>query len=610
MKKTKYFEFGIIAIIILCIIYFLMLPSASLNMTNYFSFGVIGVGIAIFLYNRDFFHNLRKVKKKYYLFSIILSIIFLIMLPIEDLLKSPLLSFDEFYNATNSLMEYLNNGNLDERVVQGMYAFSIFWYILGLVGNTFLLLIYFLAGEYNSKQDVSREIRYLNWGKTRIYSYSIPIVLVTLFYMISALPVMSLPDYTSALETISSGTWHFASTLAWQYFVYLFNKLGSPFLIVFIQAFLWIYTNNYAIGVINNNAGRRGVKIYVVWSLCVTYPYMQLISPYSNSIFSSAFLGVVIATFDIIQKGAREKGANFKWIFFCAIVLFFRPEGKYIAVVIILLQIVYEYRKRIFSKKLWLLNISIFLVLNVGINYVGVAVSEKQVKEMPQYWVYGLPLSNLAGIAAYNLPMDEEDIDILEQIMPFDEWKANYLPENTDNVSKPWAAVGDRINKFDELHLGTEILRMNLKYFLKYPLYYLKIHGDAINILWKISPANYNEWSTVYVRDPNMPTEYSFLETGATTLTKNISDFAYTLPIVHSFTNRGAIYLFLLIALAIRLFFIERKVIFSLCIPLFTAMLFFFSIVVPDTRYVLPLMESGIFLFSTLLFYKKSDVET
>lgn len=597
----KYITACMMTVPIVCVCYFLMLPKAVVNMTDYFSFGVIAAGFLLWLFQKEFFLNIKSVNKKYYLCAAVCTAIFLVMLPGEDLLSSPLFQFQSFYDGTNMLMNYQHQGfALNISFAKAVYCVLMVGYTAGIVGNTFLLLLFYFTKEPQTKK-VKENIKYI--GKTGIYYNTVPIILFTVIYMISAIPVMALPDYTAVLKT--EEVWDFWKPLAWQYFITIFYKLDCTFLIVLIQSVFWIMVNNYVIGVIDKYASKKGCRLYVIWSIVATYPYMQLISSYDNSIFATAFLGLIAVEFDILQKGVRTKKDNYLWLAFCTIVMVFRREGLYLAILITVMQLLFEYRHQLTQKRVWIRNVIFLVFAYVCITFIVPQATGMPVSEKKGYWMYGIPLNNLAGIASYGLQMDDKDIAVLEQIMPLEEWKVNYMPENSDNVSKPWAAVGDRIEKFDELHLGPQILAMNLKYFIKYPFHYLKIHGDVINILWKISPQIYNEWSTVYARDPAMPASYAFLETGATVLSRNLSDFAYTMPLLHAFTNRGGIYLFFVIILMVKICLNSRNRT-VLLLPCLAAMtlpaVLFLSCVVPDTRYVLPIIEASIFLFSLMYF--------
>lgn len=588
------------AVPLICVCYFLMLPKAVVNMTNYFSFGVIASGFLIWLYQKEYLVKIRSLNKKYYLYAAVCTIIFLIMLPAEDLFQSPLFHFQEFYHGTNTFMDYLHHGlAFNSSFVKAIYCVLMAGYMAGFLGYTFLLMLFYFTKDPRqaSQEDIN------SIGRIGLYRYTAPIIFVTIIYMISAVPVMKLPDYVSVLQT--EGVWDFWKPLAWQYFISIFSKLDITFMIVLIQAVFWIVVNHYAIGVIYRYAGKRGCRLYTVWSIAATYPYMQLISSYDNSIFTTAFLGLIAAEFDILQKGVRTKRDNLIWITFCTIVMVFRSEGLYLTIAITAVQLFYEYFQKMFQKGLWIRNVIFLVFVQICVAFLIPQVSGMQISQKQDYWRYGLPLNNLAGIASYGLQMDEKDIAVLEKIMPLEEWKENYMPENSDNVSKPWGAVGDRIVQFNELHLGPKILAMNLKYFIKYPFHYLKIHGDTINIIWKISPQIYNEWSTVYARDQAMPANYAFLETGATLLSRNLSDFAYTMPLLHAFTNRGGIYLFLIIVLMAKICLGRgnRTVLLLPCLAvIFVPALLFFSCPVPDTRYVLPFMVTSIFLFSLTYF--------
>lgn len=592
---------GIVLFVCVC---FLAFPKESLNQTGYFAIFIVMFSsvVSLKMYGQ-IKEVLKKKEVKVILLAVFLLVVLLFMLPITSLIKNlPLFNRAQFYNGISSITSYLKSDILGH-IGQAGFWFYFFKgiFIVGLITNVFSLCLSLLLYPKKIMQQEENE-KPKTIGKTGIYYYTLPIAVASVIYMISALPLYAQSDYKAALHFISQGLYPETWSLTWAYFITLLQNIGGGFSIIILQSLFFIWVNNYVIGIVTDISGKRGCRVYVFAMILATAPFIQLMTGYRDSIYSTAFLGLMATNIAIAFKGTKERSDRILWFVFSAIIVLFRQEGLYIIIGSCIFQSLYELYMHISTIKQCIIMVCTLVVTYCIFNFGVPFCFNLDVIEKSPSIAFSIPMNNMAGIAAKNLPIDAEDVEIMEKIMPLEEWKENYDPQNVDPITREYGAVGVRIHNFEKYNLGFDFIRLNAKYFFRYPIEYLEIYARITNIIWEIQPTTYNEWAVVYVRDPNMPQSYEFMQTNATELTRLFSDLAYELPVLHSFAFRGGIYLFIIIAGIFAVMYYNKKKINILVfspIVLGVACLAL-AIPVPDTRYISNIMVSGILIFSTV----------
>lgn len=594
---------GIVLFVCIC---FLAFPLGMLNQTGYFAiFLVIVSSIVSFKMYDKIKETIQKKNIKIIMLASLLLIIILLMLPILSMIKNfSLFNRTEFYNGISTLTGYLKSSVL-QQIGQAGFWFYFFngIFVAGLIINVFALCLSLLLFPQYLKGSENQVEKPKKIGKTGLYYYTIPIAFVSIVYMISALPLYAQPDYKAALYFTSQGLYPETWSLTWAYFITLLQNVGGGFSIIVLQTLFFIWANNYVIGIVTDISGKRGCRVYVFAMILATAPFIQLMTGYRDSIYSTAFLGLMATNIAIAFKGKKERSDRILWFVFSAIIVLFRQEGLYIIIGSCIFQSLYELYMHISTIKQCIIMVCTLVVTYCIFNFGVPFCFNLDVIEKSPSIAFSIPMNNMAGIAAKNLPIDAEDVEIMEKIMPLEEWKENYDPQNVDPITREYGAVGARIHNFEKYNLGFDFIRLNAKYFFRYPIEYLEIYARITNIIWEIQPTTYNEWAVVYVRDPNMPQSYEFMQTNATEITRLFSDLAYELPVLHSFAFRGGIYLFIIIAgVFVVLYYNKKKINILVFSPVILSVVCLaLAIPVPDTRYISNIMVSGILIFSTVL---------
>ena len=221
----------------------------------------------------------------------------------------------------------------------------------------------------------------------------------------------------------------------------------------------------------------------------------------------------------------------------------------------------------------------------------------------PQYVTYSVPLYMLASWVSSDRDIDNDTIELMEKVMPINQWKENYQSNIylADTVSRSWYV--SNISVVDELDLHGDIIYANWRYFRNYPLDYLSNFFNINSIVWEMStPKDGYEWGTHSFVNSELETvqklipEFDVEPTLATNIMSPIAQFTKSFPIINMISYRGG--LFLYITLSIMAFMlIDKDKKWVICLPsIISALLLMFSIPAQDSRYIMPILVNGLFI--------------
>ena len=415
--------------------------------------------------------------------------------------------------------------------------------------------------------------------------------------------------------------WH---TIGYEFFCILCIKLFSficehPFSVCIVQTVIWIV----AVGQLFDTVylyfpNRRAVRLLGI--LCVVFfqPVMYLGVMFKDTIFSICILGMTTAMLRILKKGSLETRDMVSLILYASGCAMFRHA----AVIAVAAALAILMGKLLWEKRTsWLRGILVVLIpvaALVTVNLVGIY--GFNMGKNPAYIKYSVPLYMVAGFVSEEPEIfNDGEAAMLEEFMPLEDWKEAYEsdPYWADTVSREYTFPGPRINMVDDAY-GFRIVKMNAKLLLRSPFHYVRHLLDITSILWEITePAGGETWissefysdvdrmeleSDGMVRDDlvgeRLVTVWNYL----TVLMNAIEYFFIRTVTGKTIWFRGGIWLFLTIASAIAM--IHRRqawLIVAYAPVLILTLLYFLSIPSQDFRYVLPMMQVGLWLIVYLL---------
>lgn len=101
------------------------------------------------------------------------------------------------------------------------------------------------------------------------------------------------------------------------------------------------------------------------------------------------------------------------------------------------------------------------------------------------YVKYTIPVA-MAGAVASKEDLPEKDIETLEQIIPIEKWRDYYDKYYADSLSRTWGSIGENALKLRDKDFQREIILLNAKFLIKYPITYLTAYFDMTSIVWEM----------------------------------------------------------------------------------------------------------------------------
>ncbi len=417
---------------------------------------------------------------------------------------------------------------------------------------------------------------------------------VSVAFLLSCYPGWNYPDIIMAWDQAFDEAWNEWHTLGFLYFVRLCSYLwGSPYMVLIVQTLLWLLVNAYVLGLMEDTGRVTAIRTYTMLSLLLFLPYIYLQAMMKDTIFSICMLGTCASLYTLVH---REHLRTRDLITFALCSLgasLFRHAGVVVVCLAILIAILV--RARLGLRELaWPISVlvAIPLVYFGLVNVLGLQVLEA--KENPKYIKYTVPFY-MAGefVSDSSVEMDPEDIAFLETFEEISEWQAYHSKYYADPVAREYGMLW-AIEFMEEEEFGPQIMALNVRCFLKYPLKYLENLSHITSILWQAArPADGYEWGPI----EGMAVDYEqgisdVVVNGFTKITRGLSNLSGQLPIVRSVLWRGGLIQFAYFALICFLFARKRKrdIVMALPVVLFQASLYL-SIPSQDPRYILGMIE-------------------
>lgn len=540
-----------------------------------------------------------KIERVFYIAASILTVLFLIMLSVFELIRSPLFS---------------------------SFPFAAALYPPYLAASVFISLSFCLEYFCQSHSEQGNSPLTSDTGRRKNFTFSRSMNLLMIFYaaisvlfLMANFPFRPSHDAIGVYRSIIENNWSDWHPIGYVTFVRLCMLLASPiafhpFAACAAQTILWILIIRLVSGILYQcSNSSTAVNCYIILNLVFFIPMMYLGIMYKDVIYSMCVLGLCGELYLILCRRQIEKKDVILLSLFSAGISLFRHMGIIVAIVPLLMLTGYFYFKK---SRQWkkLLFCLFFTILSFVLVTEGYGARILRMEKNPDYVKYTVPLYLIGNLASGHPELfNEADKALLTEVMPLEDWAAAYQYNTylADSLSREYGIIGDRINRVDEAY-GMEILQLNLRLLLRSPHAWFSALSRVSSIVWQIGrPMDGYEWTAAgYYAPSDYP---NFIHEGLVTTEKAIcsilGDLQYSIenqPFLSFLYYRGGIWAFTLLFSA-AVFLLKGRLEFLICLlppALITAMLII-SCPAQDPRFTLPVMETGMFFLPAVYYIRK-----
>lgn len=568
-----------------------------------FYFSLVPFAIAILICFKKAFNNIslsfscKKEKMLHYIFVTILSILFLLMLSITQLVSSSAFSFQalqDFYGI--------------KILSAGIFLWNCIIYLPCLLGSVFISVNYLITYSMDLSSSAAPDPK--GFAKTfSIKKAMIPIILLTFACLFSTYPgIYMQDDVISVWEEVTENhlfDWH---PIGYELFCKLcFYIYKSPFTVNVVQSLAWLLLNYEILKFLSEiQPNGKAARIYTAASIFVFTPFLYLQVMMKDIVYSICLVAFTLQLFILLTKKAGRKNYVLLALSGLGTALFRHAQMVPVMVTLFIL-FIFCLKKKKEAVRGILASICAILALYTAIVPV-LSFRILNATPNPAYATYTAPFAMIGAAAANGVTFDEKDTEILEQIMPIEDYAEYYSKYYLDDITRSWGKIGDRVWVFadavENQGLGKELLRINAKLALTHPVIYITALLDASSIIWEIGrPVDSDgEWGVSSLTENydliTYNSFYSFIKPW-TSLTSQ-------LPVYRDLCSRGGFALFAIIFSAALLILKKRSRELIAIVPIATvSLLLLITTPAQHTRYILQAIECALLIVPYSFFVKK-----
>lgn len=533
-------------------------------------FSILFSGISVFLIMSG--KDKPEINTKQKIYAVLFSVLYLFMLSIFDIINFTVFPFSQ-KSAVRTVLIFA----LSLAIILGFYTFTI--YLFG----------FFMKEKKPLKPSEES-------ANLKLY-YRIIIAVSLVFFIVGGFG-FSTADAQTIYYIASHNIWNEWHTLPYELLVkiglMLFSKDFYLFPVILFHFVGWCFISFYAINSLYDEfKNTKVLKIYTAASCLIFTPFFFIMIAFKDTVFSMFLYSFAISIFNFIRKDQLTKK---EWI--CLALnatlasLFRHAAIEVVAVSLILILLIRFIKDK--SKKDILKYVCIILtpiIIYTGI-VTGIGQGVLHATKNPEYVKYTVPLYLSAAVAEKTGDnFEKENVEVLEEIMPLEEWKEAYN-ENTywaDTVSRTWGGIGKRVYNIGNEY-GKKILKMNASMLVHHPKEYLESFMEISSVIWRISnPKNCivfnHEWKIFSNTD-------SYRKSVAGDIVGEFADYTMKNPLTDAVLWRGGIWILFALFSSYVLAKKRRKDMMLIILPvvIFAATLFV-SIPAQDPRYILSFIE-------------------
>lgn len=521
------------------------------------------------------------------------------------LLFLAMLSYFELHNSRMfSRTHLVNNVYRDAPLLGNFYfVFHRFVYLPAVCGGVWYLLYDILSYCADAKAAPAALPSEADRRRLLVRCW-LCIAIGTVFGVMCVYPSYNVSDVFLIKEFAGRPEWNAWHTMGYLFFVRLVSLGGRNFfLVVIAQGCVWAYANFTALRLLSGQANcRRACIAYTAASLLSFLPYLYCSIMYKDTLFMSCMLGLCVSLTEALTQARPRASTYARLALFGLGVSLFRLGTFPIVLIAFLLLLLRARKSGRAALRRAAAAVAALVCLYVCIDQV-LPYKALSATKSPDYVMYTLPMNMIGAVAASGAPIAEDELAVMEQILPYEKWARAYNPYFMDPLSRTDEVIGKNVEKIDELHLGPALLRLNARFLLRYPRTYLTAFFNANSIVWEMGrpddgrAAEWN-WMLDFARAPMQEGETGVATQtfGFTTMVLSVADFSYDNALYHCLVWRGGCSLFVLILCAAALLVMRRSALLIAMLPPFgfSAMLML-SIPSQDPRYVLPALVTAVF---------------
>lgn len=530
-----------------------------------------------------------RINKRYVVVAFVLSLIFIFMLSVEQVLK----------------MIIQMDNELNHLIFKVLFLPVLFF-------NTFISIYYLLYKSNNLKLGdmVSCNDNAGDFKSFFIYKPAWIIIATAVLFYLAYFPGDPSSDVPSSI--IENGhvfsDWH---TLGWEYFMrgcVYFTKNWSC--LVIAQTFLLICAHNYVIGFLYKRF-KSEIACYLYAILNVTIGVMQFRYMVNMTKDINFLFSMLVFTISVMSITFKEERTAKDYVVLGVLGLFaslyrhFSLEIVLATLIILLMALILDKKAYITKKQIGIfvsITASIILAHLLLVNILGFGVLKAE--KNPDYVKFSIPMNLVSAMAYRNQISGEyipdEVVDEMEKVMPIEKWSDCYCNYDADVVSRSWSKVGDDILKLNDREMQKRIISLNWYFLTHNTKSYVISLFDINSIVWEIATPIDEEIYYVVSVDR---TDIMHLYKGVPFYTiEDLVEFIARRPILSTLTLRGGMALFVLI-LSFSLLIMKRSRLVIGIIPIVLyAVSLLISIPQSNSRYSMPIIVFAI-LFSIISYF-------
>ena len=530
-----------------------------------------------------------RINKRYVVVAFVLSLIFIFMLSVEQVLK----------------MIIQMDNELNHLIFKVLFLPVLFF-------NIFISIYYLLYKSNNLKLGdmVSCNDNAGDFKSFFIYKPAWIIIATAVLFYLAYFPGDPSSDVPSSI--IENGhvfsDWH---TLGWEYFMrgcVYFTKNWSC--LVIAQTFLLICAHNYVIGFLYKRF-KSEIACYLYAILNVTIGVMQFRYMVNMTKDINFLFSMLVFTISVMSITSKEERTAKDYVVLGVLGLFaslyrhFSLEIVLATLIILLMALILDKKAYITKKQIGIfvsITASIILAHLLLVNILGFGVLKAE--KNPDYVKFSIPMNLVSAMAYRNQISGEyipdEVVDEMEKVMPIEKWSDCYCNYDADVVSRSWSKVGDDILKLNDREMQKRIISLNWYFLTHNTKSYVISLFDINSIVWEIATPIDEEIYYVVSVDR---TDIMHLYKGVPFYTiEDLVEFIARRPILSTLTLRGGMALFVLI-LSFSLLIMKRSRLVIGIIPIVLyAVSLLISIPQSNSRYSMPIIVFAI-LFSIISYF-------
>lgn len=572
---------GTIGYLTAALIPFLIVSETLTGNAVYLSILLIGLAVFVLFYIKH--NNIQAVyEKSEMIAAVLLSVLLVTMISVFDILDSGFLNMNTLLNVYPSKLAH---------AIQ-VWGYIVYLPSVCIASFVFVWYVLHIALENKMGEGYSKEVYRCCF---------VIIALVSLIYLFSTYPgIWMQGDVGSFWNQICEGEYNAWHTLGYLSFVVLCRFIkDDPFTVNVVQTIFWIFLNAYILKVLQEKS-TGGMKIYTAVLIFVATPFNYLEVMYKDTVFSMGILAITVGIYHILHN------QNIVWQDICALTIggafvnLCRYAGNITVMLAFMLLLLYFIKRK--QKKIWKCMIGITIVQVCLFSFVNIVLMHwLNIDRNPAYIKYTMPMVAISAAASCDVEFDAEDREILEKVMPIQEWSECYNKYWADDIARSWGKIGDRIDTVSYLvdteQYGEELLKINAKLLWKHPYIYIKSIFDMNNIVWKMAKPNDGyEWALcTSVKDEQILYFVPFKCTSLWT------QFMHNMPLTNVIYSRGGVALFVILFSGV-VWILKRKLclLITLVPIVVNNCMLLISVPSQDPRYILPGIECAVFLAAVI----------